>query len=76
MARTGLKKALAEAGLSKADFARATKLSTSTVYAWGDSAPLWAFEFMAVLTDLKEARHKIHVLERMNHSLILGEPRI
>lgn len=75
MARTGLKKALAEAGLSKADFARATKLSTSTVYAWGDTAPLWAFEFMAVLTDLREAQHKIHVLERMNHNLILGDIR-
>jgi len=76
MSKVGFKGALNEAGMSKADFARATKLSTSTVYAWGNVAPAWAFEFIAVLTDLKEARHKIHVLERMNHSLILGDSRI
>ena len=75
MSKVGFKGALTEAGLSKADFARATKLSTSTVYAWGNVAPAWAFEFIKVLTELKDIRVRLAVIERMNHSLILGDIR-
>jgi uncharacterized secreted protein with C-terminal beta-propeller domain len=75
MGIAGFKKALADSGISKASFARAAKLATATVYAWGDTAPAWAFEFLKMLMEVDDLRQRVHVLERLSTGLIHGEPR-
>jgi len=75
MALGGFKRALADAGVSKASFARAAKLNTATVYGWGDMAPAWAFEFLKLLIEVDDLRKRVNVLERLNVNLIHGEHR-
>ncbi|NBU72925.1 MAG: hypothetical protein EBS53_16040 [Bacteroidetes bacterium] len=75
MAIPGFKKALADAGVSKATFARAAKLATATVYAWGDAGPAWAFEFLKMMMEVEDLRRRVHVLERLSTGLIHGDHR-
>lgn len=75
MALGGFKRALADAGVSKASFARAAKLNTATVYGWGDMAPAWAFEFLRMMSRIDNLTMQLSVMQRLNQDLIHGEHR-
>lgn len=66
------KERLSKAGMSAASFARKARINPRTVYRWEDG-PDWAYAFVDALVELEDLRRRVHVLERLSHTLIDGE---